>query len=141
MIGSLSSAPDHFSRPPSFAAVLCRPRREHPHPAGLEVLAGTQASSALRAILVWDRWNVHRSAARQIAQGHPDWFDFEWLPAYAPELNPVEHVWNHTKYGDLANFIPDNLLHLNVALHWSLIGKERNQIALQSCFHGAKLSL
>ena len=25
------------------------------------------------------------------------------LPAYAPELNPVEQVWNHTK-GHLANF-------------------------------------
>ena len=22
----------------------------------------------------------------------------EWLPPYAPELNPVEQVWGHTKY-------------------------------------------
>ena len=25
--------------------------------------------------------------------------------AYAPELNPVEQVWNHTKYGQ---FFPDH---------------------------------
>ena len=84
---------------------------------------------------------MHRSAARQIAQEHADWFDFEWLPAYAPDLNPVEHIWNHTKYGDLANFIPDNLLHLNVAVHWSLIRKERQQSSLRSCFRGAQLTL
>jgi transposase len=110
-------------------------------PQVLEFLRELRRHLRRRTILVWDRWNVHRSAARQIAQGHPGWFDFEWLPAYAPELNPVEQVWNHTKYADLANFIPDNLLHLNVAVQWSLIGRERNQLALQSCFHGAQLSL
>ena len=32
--------------------------------------------------------------------------DVEWLPAYAPDLNPVEQVWNRCKYTDLANHIP-----------------------------------
>jgi transposase len=54
-------------------------------------------------LLVWDRWNVHRSASRWFEDRHPDWFEFEWLPAYAPELNPVEQVWNHAKYARLAN--------------------------------------
>ena len=107
----------------------------------LDFLSDLRRHLHCRAILIWDRWNVHRSAARRITETHPDWFDIEWLPAYAPELNPVEHVWNHTKYGDLANFLADDLLHLNVAVQWSLIGKERDQIALRSCFHGAKLPL
>lgn len=52
-------------------------------PQVLEFLRELRRHLRRRAILVWDRWNVHRSAARQIAQGHPGWFDFEWLPAYA----------------------------------------------------------
>jgi hypothetical protein len=50
-----------------------------------------------RAIMVWDRWSVHRSAAAYFDTNHPDWFTFEWLPSYSPELNPVEQCWNHTK--------------------------------------------
>jgi transposase len=40
----------------------------------------------------------------------------EWLPAYAPELNPDEQVWNHSKYSQLANFIADNVEHLAEAV-------------------------
>ena len=43
-----------------------------------------------------------------------------WLPAYAPELNPVEQVWNHTKYKELANYLPDNLDALHDAVGFSL---------------------
>jgi hypothetical protein len=35
------------------------------------------------------------------------------LPPYAPDLNPAEEVWNHAKYADPANFIPDNLADLD----------------------------
>jgi transposase len=107
----------------------------------LEFLSHLRRHLRCPAILIWDRWNVHRSAARCMAETHPDWFDIQWLPAYAPDLNPVEHVWNHTKYGDLANFLADDLWHLNVALHRSLIEKERDQFDLHSCFRGAKLSM
>lgn len=31
----------------------------------------------------------------------------------APELDPVEMLWNHTKYADLANFIPKDVHHLH----------------------------
>ena len=37
------------------------------------------------------------------------WLHVEWLPAYAPDLNPVEAMWSCTKYGDLANYTPDDL--------------------------------
>jgi transposase len=108
-------------------------------PQVLEFLRELRRHLRRPALLVWDRWNVHRSAARQMTCAHPNWFDFEWLPAYAPDLNPVEHVWNQTKYGDLANFLPENLLDLNVAVHCSLIRKERQQHTLNSCFQGAQL--
>ena len=31
----------------------------------------------------------------------------ERLPAYCPDLNPVEAVWSWLKWGRLANYVPD----------------------------------
>jgi len=42
-----------------------------------------------RIILVWDRGGIHRAAAKRL-HDRADWLEIEWLPAYAPELNPVE---------------------------------------------------
>jgi DDE superfamily endonuclease len=30
----------------------------------------------------------------------------EWLPGYAPELNPVEYIWGYWKHHELPNFCP-----------------------------------
>jgi hypothetical protein len=48
-------------------------------------------------IICLDRWSVHRSAARRIKALAVPGVQFEWLPAYAPELNPVEARWCHVK--------------------------------------------
>ena len=90
-----------------------------------------------RLILVWDRWSVHRSAARQLA-GY-DWLQVEYLPAYAPELNPVEQVWNHTKYGDLANFIPANRDDLRRSIVDSLNQQRSDAQSKYSCFRYTQL--
>ena len=47
-------------------------------------------------ILVMDRYSSHRKAVRLLQKAGVDWFEVEWLPSYAPELNPVEMLWNHT---------------------------------------------
>jgi len=42
-------------------------------------------------ILVWDNLNTHIGAVmRRFIEAHPDWLTEVRLPAYAPELNPVE---------------------------------------------------
>lgn len=84
-----------------------------------------------KLILVWDRWSVHRAAARQLARYR--WLQIEWLPSYAPELNPVEAMWNHTKYSDLANFIPDDAAHLGRSIRTS-ITKQRHDAYLKHSF-------
>lgn len=91
--------------------------------------------------LVWDRYSVHRSVARRMQKAHPHWFDFEWLPAYAPELNPTEQCWNHTKYADLANFIPKHVKHLEKAVAAAMTKQSQNQKLLRSFFKHAKLPL
>jgi transposase len=67
--------------------------------------------------------------------------DVEWLPAYSPELNPVEQIWNHSKYSQLANFIPDDVAHLTEVVQDSLCVQSRQPSLLRSFFHCAKLKI
>lgn len=92
-------------------------------------------------ILVIDRWMVHRSGARRLKERFGKRIDVEWLPAYAPELNPVEQIWNYSKYSQLANFIPDDIEHLADTLDASLSNQAMQQNLLRSFFHCAKLKI
>jgi transposase len=102
-------------------------------------LRQVQRSLGRRLILVMDRWGVHRKAARMLMGDER--FLTEWLPPYAPDLNPVEHVWNHTKYGDLANFIPHDLLDLELELDWSIHQTRKRPKLFRSFFHAAELPI
>ncbi len=102
-------------------------------------LRRVQRSLGRKLIVVMDRWSVHRKVARILADDDRFWI--EWLPPYAPDLNPAEHVWNHTKYGDLANYIPDDLLDLELELESSIGQTRRRPELLRSFFHAAKLEL
>lgn len=92
-------------------------------------------------ILVLDRWPVHRAGARKLKARFGRRIHIEWLPAYAPELNPTEQVWNHTKYADLANFVPDDVLELGQAVANSIRTTRHNQSLLRSFFHHAQLNI
>lgn len=92
-------------------------------------------------IVILDRWAPHRAAARKLWSDGSNRFWFEWLPAYAPDLNPVDKMWGHTKYGDLANYIPEDLLALEGAFLESLWSTRRQPTLLRSFFHAAKLRI
>lgn len=92
-------------------------------------------------IICWDRWSVHRSAARRLATTRLANIDIEWLPAYALELNPVEPRWGHTKFGTLANFVPDDTSHLKRSVRSALHKQSHNQRLKISFFKTAQLTL
>jgi len=92
-------------------------------------------------ILVIDRWMVHRSGIGKLKARFGGRVDVEWLPAYAPELNPVEQIWNHSKYSQLANLICDNVGHLAQAVQDSLQIQSQQPHLLRSFFHWAKLKV
>lgn len=92
-------------------------------------------------IICLDRWSVHRSAAKRIELSRMENVDFEWLPAYSPELNPVEARWSNTKYSDLANFVPDDVRHLKRSTRTSLKKQNQSHRLKQSFFKTAKLKL
>ena len=63
-----------------------------------------------KATLIWDGLPSHRSRAMRaflITQRH--WLVVEALPAYAPDLNPVEALWGNIKGQELANLCADTL--------------------------------
>jgi hypothetical protein len=59
-----------------------------------------------KATLLWDGLPAHRSnKMRAFVASQRHWLVVERLPAYAPELNPVEALWSSLKGrgGELAN--------------------------------------
>ena len=98
-----------------------------------------QRSLGRKLIVVMDRWAVHRKTAKNLFGDQRFWI--EWLPPYAPDLNPVEHVWNHTKYGDLANYVPDDVLDLEIEFRVSIDQTRERPELLRSFFHAAELEI
>lgn len=65
-------------------------------------------------VLVWDRLQAHRAKVACHFFERQERLHPHLLPAYAPELNPVENVWSYLKMNPLANFAPlelDTLVH------------------------------
>lgn len=64
-----------------------------------------QAHQELAApvLLVWDNLAGHRSRRMRRAIAARSWLEVEYLPAYAPELNPAEGIWAHLRATALAN--------------------------------------
>jgi putative transposase len=62
-------------------------------------------------VLVWDRLNTHVSHAMCELVAARDWLTVYILPAYAPDLNPVEWLWAHVKrsLANLASVALDEL--------------------------------
>jgi hypothetical protein len=57
-----------------------------------------------KATLLWDGLPAHRSTLMRAWQNtQRPWLAVERLPAYAPELNPVEGLWASLKAVELAN--------------------------------------
>jgi len=65
-------------------------------------------------LVIWDGLKPHRSRLTQdfVAQQNGR-IELEYLPAYAPELNPVEYLWGHWKQHELPNFCPKTFSELS----------------------------
>jgi hypothetical protein len=92
-------------------------------------------------IIACDRWNVRRSAEKQLAAPRLTKVSFEQLYAYAPELNPVEPRRSPEKYADLANFHPDDVHQAKRLVNSSLKKHASAYRFKTSSFKSAKLRL
>lgn len=63
-----------------------------------------------RIILLWDGLPSHRSGLMsQYLKKQRKWLSVVRLPAYAPDINPVESVWGNISGQELANRCADDL--------------------------------
>jgi transposase len=66
-----------------------------------------------KLLVIWDRAQIHRSGRlRRHLEKHRGRIAVAYLPAYAPELNPVEYLWGYWKMRELANFCPKDIWEL-----------------------------
>jgi transposase len=94
-----------------------------------------------KVIVVWDNGPVHKGEPiRQVLRDYPR-LSIEWLPPYAPELNPVEQLWNHIKYGKLANFTTTDAWALDDVVTELLIEAKFEPARLGSFYAGTPLRL
>ena len=63
-----------------------------------------------KLLIIWDNLQVHRSrlVRRDLDACQGD-IQVEFLPAYAPELNPPEYLFGHLKPRELGNFRPKGI--------------------------------
>jgi DDE superfamily endonuclease len=74
----------------------------------LDQLKGFYAGQ--RVVLLWDGLSAHWSyKMRAHLEAQRDWLTVERLPAYAPDLNPVEYLWANLKAVELANCTGDTI--------------------------------
>jgi transposase len=90
-----------------------------------------------KILLFWDGAPIHRS--REVATflaTQTEWLQVERLPAYAPELNPVEYLWAYWKKTELANFCAKDIWDLSYAATQALkrIRRRRRRPQLIAAF-------
>lgn len=94
-----------------------------------------------QVIVVWDNGTNHKGPAiREVLRRH-ERLTVAWLPAYAPELNPVEALWAYLKHGQLANFVPESVGHLDGAVLDHLADTKFAPGLLEAIWQGSELPL
>lgn len=93
-----------------------------------------------RLLVIWDGSPIHRRQLVQdfVAESRGK-LRLERLPAYAPDLNPVEGLWQHLKHVELRNITTRDLEELHLEFHLA-VGRIRNKHQLiHAFFQGALL--
>ena len=91
-------------------------------------------------LIIWDGAKPHRSRMVRdyldLTQGQ---IVVERLPAYAPELNPVEYLWAWLKRHALANYCPETLTELHQGARSKLKSAQRRSSIIAACWSQAEL--
>jgi DDE superfamily endonuclease len=91
-------------------------------------------------VLAWDGLNTHTSRAMRELIAARDWLTVFQLPAYAPELNPVESVWSHLK-SSLANLAKRDIGQLTALVKTRLRPMQYRPGLLDGFLAGTRLDL
>jgi transposase len=107
-----------------------------------EFLGHLRRQIGRKLLVIWDGLAVHRSrTVQRHVEGTQGQVVLAGLPAYAPELNPVEYIWGHLKGHALANFCPKDLGHLGREARRHLRRSQRRRTLIRAFWQQAELSL
>ncbi len=88
-----------------------------------------------KLLVVWDGASIHRCQEVKdfLANGAARRLQLERLPAYAPELNPAEGVWNLLKRKELKNRCCQDLDELRWELGLAIRRLQRRRHLIRAC--------
>jgi transposase len=93
-----------------------------------------------KLLVIWDGLPSHRSClVRDFVNETAGSLQLEFLPAYAPELNPVEYIWGYWKQHELPNLCPKNLSQLSEHARKALRRMRRRPTLVTAFWKQAKL--
>lgn len=135
---------------PGFRTRLCHRLRTHPAGKGarrsmgerdfIALIDGTHQLLKAPIVLVWDRLNTHVSHKMRQLVAEREWLTVFLLPAYSPDLNPVEWVWAHVKRS-LANLAVVSLDRLEALVRNRLKRLQYRPDTLDGFIAGTRLPL
>lgn len=81
----------------------------------VDFLRNTKNAVGNDLVVVLDQFSAHKKATRILTQTpfREGSYEFEFLPSYSPELNPVEFILSNVKNNGMANFIPNNIFEVD----------------------------
>jgi transposase len=95
-----------------------------------------------KRMVIWDGSPIHRKEVRRfMADGGAKHIGLELLPAYAPDLNPAEGVWQQLKNVELRNVTCQNLPQLRLELARAIMRLRNKPHLVRSFFAEAGLSI
>ena len=93
-----------------------------------------------KILIIWDGAPIHRSLlVKNYVASTKGRLVVQRLPAYAPELNPVEYMWGHLKNHEIANLIVTKAWELSFEATAALRRMRRRQQIIAACYTQAEL--
>ena len=97
----------------------------------------------VNCLSIWDGASIHKSEAirRLLATDRAGDLWLESFPAYAPELNPDEGIWNYLKKVELKNPCCSDLKELRQEILQAVKRLRQKTHIIKACFQQAGLKL
>jgi transposase len=93
-------------------------------------------------LIVWDGLKAHKSkVVRDFLEREDVDIQLEFLPAYAPELNPVEYLWGYLKTHEIGNLCASTLHQVSDFARRRLRSMQRRSKLVTAFWAQAELAL
>lgn len=109
-------------------------------PQVVEFLKALRQQLGRPLLIIWDGLQAHRSRLVRSYVEDDGEIQLERLPAYAPELNPVEYVWGHLKQHEIANLCARTIEEVKLYARRRLHSMQRRPALVRAFWEQAELA-